>query len=339
MIDFLTNYDTIAQRGDRMTMRELAKEAGVSVGTVSKAFRQSDEISEPTRIRIFEIAKKNGCFYKYYKEKHDNKRVLILCPEIKSAHYSYHIEYIAGQLTRRGVDVTIVFDEFDPIKQERLLCSQAAMVDGILTYSHILSLPKGIDIPIVGIGGKQAGATMDVVNINMEKAMMQAVSCLYNLGHRHIAYIGEKYASGRRNTFCKVMQKQGLAVENVIESDQRFEAAGEYGIAKLCEETSKATAIFCAYDNIAIGAIRALKERGLRVPEDISIGGMDNIPATEQLDRTLTTINVSPQAACDIACDLLIRKMNNKYYCAGARIEIDSIFIERETTGPIRTGG
>lgn len=322
-----------------MTMRELATEAGVSVGTVSKAFRQSDEISEQTRIRILEIAKKNGCFYKYYKEKYDNKRVLILCPEIKSAHYSYHIEYMAGQLTRRGVDVTIVFDEFDPIKQERLLCSQAAMVDGILTYSQILSLPKGIDIPIVGIGGKQAGATMDVVNINMEKAMMQAVSCLYNKGHRHIAYIGEKLTFARKNIFCRAMQKWGLPVENIIESDQRFEAAGEYGVARLCEEKSKATAVFCAYDNIAIGAIRALKERGLRVPEDISVVGVDNIPAAEQMDRTLTTINSSPQAACDMACDLLMRKMRNKYYCAGARIEIDSIFIERETTGPAKTGG
>ena len=117
----------------------------------------------------------------------------------------------------------------------------------------------------------------------------------------------------------------------IIESPYRFEQAGEDGAAKMLNEHPDCTAIICAYDNIALGAIRQLKQCGYRVPEDISVIGIDNIGISQHAENALTTIDTNPEEVCLIAWDILQKKLENKYYRSNQAITITGRLIIRET--------
>lgn len=318
-----------------MTLRELAEEAGVSIGTVSKAFKNAEEISEATKEKIFEIARRQGCFHKYYKEKYEKKIVAIICPELKSEHYSAQIEYIQARLARRNIDVIISTDDFSEEKQAELIGLHAAhtKVDGMIVFGLYRSIPKGIEVPVVAIGGNPDRCHTDTIRSNFPKTMAAAVAHLKQLGHREIAFIGESLTKAVQKSFEDAMQQYELPLNKVIVANERFEEAGKNGVARLQQSGNHFTAIICAYDYIAIGAIKALKKSGLKVPEDVSVIGVNNIRTAGHLESSLTTIDQAIEATCDMACDLLKKKMQNPYYCAGSAIEITGSLIIRETTG------
>ena len=115
-----------------MTLRELAKMANVSVGTVSKAFHHSPEIPEATRERIFAIARQAGCYYKYRQDKQERRVVAIICREIQSDNYVRMIEYLQSRLKRAQIDVLISFDDFDDKDEKHYgLAGSATQVERI----------------------------------------------------------------------------------------------------------------------------------------------------------------------------------------------------------------
>jgi len=319
-----------------MTLKDLAMEAGVSVATVSKAFKGAHDVGEETKERIYAIAKKHGCFHKYYKERYEKKVVAVICHELNSAFYSAQLEHIKAYFAKRNTDVIISTDDFDRNKQQELIQFHSTLtkVDGIITYGLYQPLPKGIEVPVVAISGDRELSHTDIVRPNHRKAMCSAISHLKELGHRHIAFIGEKLTSKYQRSFAYAMEQYGLTNDLQIITGARFEEAGLCGVEELLAKEKNFTAIVCAYDYIAIGAIKALKNHGLRVPEDVSVIGSDNIPTARHLNKALTTIDQASPAICDMACSLLMKKMQNKYYCAGSTIEIEGSLIVRETTGP-----
>ncbi len=321
-----------------MTLKDIAKEAGVSVATVSKAFKNAKDVGDATKEKIFAIAKKHGCFHKYYKEKYEKRVVAVICHEIGSAFYSAQLEYIKSYFASRNTDIIISTDDFDRKKQQELIQFHATVtqVDGIITYGLYQPIPKGVDVPVVAISGNRELSHTDVIRTNHRKAMCSAVSHLKELGHRNIAFIGENLTAKYQRSFLYAMERYDLSPELQILAEGRFEEAGLDGVEKLLKRKKPFTAIICAYDYIAIGVIKALKQHGLRVPEDVSVIGSDNIPTAEHLDKPLTTIDQSSNAICDMACALLRKKMDNPYYCAGSNITIDGSLIVRETTGPCK---
>lgn len=321
-----------------MTLRELAIAAKVSVSTVSKAFNNSHEISSDTRERIFEIAKQYGCFHKYYKDHYPNKVVAVICPEIKSNHYSEQVEYIQDKLAGYGIEVLIATDDFNAVRQQRIisLLTEHTKVDGIIVYELRASVPKGMEIPLVSIGTAEEIRHTDAIRGNQKKNFSTAIAHLRELGHSKIAFIGEPLTQTSLETFQQIMQNYELDSDLVFTAEGRFEEAGKDGVRHLLESGKPFTALFCAYDYIAIGAIKELKKYGLRVPEDISVVGNNNIRTAGHLDKGLTTIDQSNEAFCDLACELLTKKIENPYYCSGTTIEISGTLIVRETTGPCK---
>lgn len=321
-----------------MTLKDIAREAGVSIATVSKAFNEAKDVGPETKEKIFAIAKEYGCFHKYYKQRYEKKVVAVIIHELNSAFYSQQLEYIKAYFAQRNTDIIISTDDFDRSKQQELIQFHATLtkVDGIITYGLYQPLPKGIEVPVVAISGDRELSHTDIIRPNHRKAMCSAVAHLKELGHRNIAFIGEKLTKKYQNSFCYAMDRYNLSSDLQIMADGRFEEAGRDGVEKLLQKTASFTAIICAYDYIAIGAIKALKEQGLRVPEDVSIVGSDNIPTAGHLNKALTTIDQASPAICDMACSLLMKKMNNKYFCAGSTIQIDGNLIIRESTGPCK---
>lgn len=321
-----------------MTLRELAAEAGVSVATVSKAFKDSDEISRATKEKIFALARERGCFHKYYKERYEKKVVAIICPEIKSAHYSEQVEYIQSRLARSNTEVMISTDDFSTEKQATLIAFYAAhnRADGIIVFDLREAVPKGIEIPVIALDADENVPHSDVVRTDSFHAFCEAAAHLKQLGHRQIAFIGERLTHKQFRHFREALRRYDLSPAAMITADGRFEEAGQNGIGQLLQNGTPFTAVICGYDYIAIGAIKALKQHRLRVPEDISVIGCNNIPTAGHLEKGLTTIDQTNDAACKMACDLLQKKMQNKYYCAGTAITLTGSLILRETTGPAK---
>lgn len=312
-----------------MTMRELAKLANVSVSTVSKAFHDADDISEETRQMIFRVAKEHGCYGKFYKGKFHKQVIAIICPEIGSGFYAAYVERLQRIIRAHNGIALISADEFSEAAQAELLDYYASYlrVDGIVAFSLKKPIKKGYDIPIVSLFSAP-DPRIDTVSINLEAPMEESVALLRSLGHEKIAFLGEQLTKAKAAMFRKIISD---ASAPVIQSEFRFEKAGEDAVEQLLARETDCTALICAYDNIALGAIRQLRRRGYRVPEDVSVVGIDNIASSEHVETALTTIDTNPDEVCMLAWDIIQKKQQSKYYRSSQAITITGKLIVRET--------
>jgi len=315
-----------------ITLKELARRANVSVATVSKAFHDADDISEDTKKHIFTVAKQLGCFGKYYKGKYHKKIVAILCPELRGNHYSSYVECLRELMEHSDCIPIVAVYDFNARKQAELLEYFASYlkVDGVLVMEQICDTKIGFSAPVVSVF---SGSKIDCVNVNLENAMLEAVRVLKDLGHTRIAFIGEGLTGRKKELFCRAMKTNDLDEALVYESKFRFEEAGEDGIRNLTESGVDFSAVICAYDNIAIGAIRELERCGRSVPDDISVIGIDNISFAKYMGIPLTSVDTNPKEVCMIAWDLLQKKMESPYYSSTQNITINAKLVVRESVG------
>lgn len=317
-----------------MTMRELAKLANVSVSTVSKAFCDADDVSAETKAHIFEIAKQQGCYGKYYKGKYHKKIIAIICPELASHYYAAFVEKLQALIEGADGLCVISADGFSRAKQAELIEYYASYlkVDGLIVFGLKSRLKKGCETPIVSLFSS-ADRNVDSVDIDMQAAIHDAVETLSRYGHRRIAFLGERLTVQKAEHFAAAMAAAGNKEMQIVESGERFEKAGEDGVSRLLPalKRGEVTAIVCAYDNIAFGAIRRLKKSGLTVPGDVSVIGIDNVPTSGYTETSLTSIDTAPDTVCRIAWELLQKKIESPYFKAKQNILIRPNLIVRES--------
>ena len=320
-----------------MTQRELAKLANVSFSTVSKAFNNSDDISDETKNHIFRIAKQYGCYGEFFKGKYHKKIIAIICPEIVSSYYAEFIKYFQMLIERDGDIPIISSDNFDKKTSDELIEYYASYmkVDGIITFELKSALKKGYTTPIVSVLS-DISSYVDTVEVDFKSAVFDAVKLLDDYGHKKIAFLGEKLTTAKAELYKKAMKNIGNSNINVIESEYRFEAAGEDGIRQILTMGNSVTALICAYDNIAFGAIKELIKAGLRVPDDVSVIGMDNINTGKYAETSLTTIDSNPEQVCTAAWNLLNKKIKNPYL-SGKKEIINAKLIIRESIARCNT--
>lgn len=318
-----------------MNMRELARLTGVSVSTVSKAFNHAPDISDATKQYILETAKQHGCFEKYTKNKYSKKVIAIICPELRSYHYADSVDRLQKLIERDNGIVLISTDDFDGKKQLQLIDYYATFlqVDGIFVYRHDNHPLKEYDTPIISLSSCDSN-TINTVYCSLEEPIQQAITHLHKLKHSRIGFLGERLTHGKQQEYLNAMKSLQLEVpENyIITSDFRFEKAGEDGMEQLLRLPTPPTAVLCAYDNIACGAISYLTRNGYNVPTDFSVIGMDNTSSGQHMSPALSTIDSGYDEINLIAWDLMKKKLNDKHYHLHQKIIISGRFILRETT-------
>lgn len=319
-----------------MNMEELAKKAGVSVSTVSKSFAGSREISEEKKELIFQIARENGCYEKYWKKQHKKRYkkpvIAVIYPEFQSRYYADHLFYIEKEIRQRGGIMLASCTDFDEEYQEEMLSyfTEYAKADGIILYGELL--PGKCEVPIVNIGDSGKFCTICLSN---ENAISDAIRYLVENGHREIAFIGEKHTAAKKEHFLEAMYKNGLRVrsEYIVETDSRFEVAGYEAMNQLFTLKKLPTAILAAYDNIAIGAIKNIYEHGMKIPEDISIIGMDDIKEGASLTVPLTSITTYNEDWCQVIVDTLFEQMKSCQSSRTKSIRLSAELVKRESVG------
>ena len=320
-----------------MTMRELAKIANVSPATVSKVFREADDVSYETKQYIFNLAKEYGCFGKFYKGKYYKKIVAIIYPELVSNYYNSYVERLEKILAKNNCIAVISVCHYDSAKQEELIEYYASYlrVDGIIVLGLKSKLKKGYETPIVAMFS-DAEKSIDSVDVDYQTALDEAIDCLSDYGHREIAFLGETLNLKRAGLFRNAIKKLTLDEPLVYMSQYRFEEAGADGVRHLLDTQSKCTAIICAYDTIAYGAIKEIQRSGLRVPDDISVIGIDNIHLSQFLETTLTSIGPNADEVCMIAWELLNKKMQNKHLYSNQYIVIKGKLFIRDSVAKLK---
>ena len=315
------------------SLKNIAEKANVSVSTVSKAFSDSREISTKTRERILEIAKELGVYDKYYKGKYNRKIIAVIAPEIKSQRYYAMISELNDIFYEKDCTVIISVTNFDFDVQRELLryYSTFEHCDGIILIGAPQEMDFSIDVPLVAL---QETNSCDCVFHDSADAINDAVRHLKENGHTEIAFIGEKKTVAKFNLFKDALRQNRLDLkkELVVTSDARFEQAGYTGMNKLFDRGGKLpTAIVAAYDYIALGVYRSINEHGYSVPDDFSVIGMDNIDVIENISPPMTSIGSNPRELCTVAADLMIKRIENRYFTSTQHIRIKDKLVKRQS--------
>lgn len=316
-----------------VTLQKVAKLAGVSVSTASKALSNSKEVSEETKALVLKAAAELSYFSTVKKRRFENRRhscitVGIICPEIISVHYSEIVTALCRSIDEMGGKASIFITEFDKDKQKHIFdrCVSEKEIDAIISLegfeiSHdSFSLP----IPAVFLGGKGKNS----VNSNLSDGIYKAVRHFADMGHKKIAFAGEPLTISKAVCFEKAMLDIfGACDQSIIFCENgRFEESGRAAGAKICalEPNDRPTAVLCAYDEIAYGLIRTMRENSLRVPEDISVIGINDIPTSRFLETPLTSVRNNTEGVVSKVMEILSNQLSQNMH------EAEPVFVPCE---------
>ncbi len=324
-----------------MNHKKIAEIAHVSTSTVSKALSGSAEISEELSEKIKKIAIECGYFKEKTKRKREytnNKSLLIalIVPELLGYHYPEVVTHLKNEIEAKGAKVAIYVYDFDKNKANDIMRTiiLGGATDGIITFCKPDFSTKP-SIPIVLFGGDES-TPYDSVLSNTSAIQEDCVKYLKDLGHKKIAYVGEPKTISAFKAFEKSLKKHSLEFSEdfVYNIDARLEAVGKEAAKRIVLSKRKPTAIIAAYDVIAISLVHELVKNGIKVPEEISVMGVNNISASAYAQVPLTTVETFSSEQYRTAVELLFNKILTETE-AVQHITIEHKIIERQSTRKI----
>ena len=323
-----------------ISLEKLAKIADVSVGTVSKAFSESREISQATKQKIFALAKEYDCFEKYYKPKKAKTVIGVICPELKSPYYSFMVSRIETELAKHNVITFVCTSNFNEKRESEIISylTSSKSVDGVIVIGGSAKIKFNKDLPTVAVHTNRSISEVDCINVDFKNATQESIKLLKDFGHEKIGFIGEKLTLTKQKIFQEAMQcnKMSINADWIFTEEERFEQAGKLAMQKILAQQERPTAILCAYDHIALGAIEVIKKHGMSVPEDFSLIGYDDIPIASHVNVDLTTIKTDNDLICDLVVDLILKKLNSKFYALHQQITPHAQLIIRNSVRKIK---
>jgi len=313
-----------------MTLSKLAQLANVSVSVVSKAFSGKDGVSDAMREHVFSVAREQGCFEQFYHAPYDKPVVAVIIPEAISVYYIHYIEVLKRSMEDNGYTMLLSISNFDPEMTRELVryYTEHGKVNGIVLFGEAPKLKSGTETAIITLNDCSTDGFSATVRFDLERGLYDALSHLYSLGHRRIAYIGEPLTRMKGLIMKSVMKKVGFDIpsELMIESLSRFENAGKDGVRRLLSLENRPTAILGAYGYITRGIINELLEQGLSIPDDVSVISMDNDPSELHPSLDVACIPSGIEACCDGIMEALNRSLHSPGTQRNVTIEIPSEF-------------
>jgi LacI family transcriptional regulator len=330
-----------------MTIGELAKIAGVSKTTVSRVINHKPDVDPATRQKILALIAEYGfqpnAFAKAVSSKQSN-HIGLLIPHKAEYVFSnpFYTEVMRGVSTaadEEGYYLLFCYahevNYLDIYKQKR--------VDGFVLLSpgsfhkHIIEALNVDNVPFVSTAKISAESRMVCVDVDNFEGARMLMEHLTSLGHERIAFIGKptlQSSQDRLSAYRSILEKNGMEVDPalaLVTDTSSIESGHEYTL-RLLRSNRPPTAIFLANDVMAIGAINAAHESGLRVPEDISIVGFDDIPLSNFTNPPLTTIHQPAFEKGMRAAQLLISLLQN--HEAPQSVTLPVQLILRKSTAP-----
>jgi DNA-binding LacI/PurR family transcriptional regulator len=336
------------QPSRQTSIKDIARLAKVSHPTVSRALQNSPLVNAETAAKIKKIAEDTGYRASAVARGLVTRRtrsiglVVTTVDDPFAGEVACGIEQAANDL---GYAVFLANSNADPRRERSVVQAFAERrVDGIIVTSsrvgaEYLPMLADLDVPMVLVNDQYPGAFVHSVKIANPEGSRMAADHLIALGHRRIAYVGDRsgYQSDteRFEGYREALAHAGIAFapELAVRGDGRPEAAVE-AVRSLLALERPPTAICCYNDMTALGAMRAIRAHGLRVPDDISVTGFDDLFFAGYLDPALTTVRQPMRRMGQLAMENLFKLLSGGD--SVAQIKVDAELIVRSSTGAAR---
>lgn len=339
----------------RITSKDVAEKVGVSRTTVSLVLNdvRGIQISDETRQKVIEAAKEMGYVPDATAQALASRRTkaigLVLT---RSQHHiatdAFLPKIISGLLTtakKQNIRILIDWVETEHEESAYFELAHTKRIDGMilstprLNDTALKALEK-VDVPTV-LMGNVVNLNLPFVDVDNVKAAEKATSYLVELGHRNIACISsaplEYTATPERvGGYRNALTRAGIPVNPNLIRYADFDPESGYRCMKsLLQSGEPFTAAFVASDNVAIGAKSALREANLRIPDDVSLVGFDDIPWAQYSDPPLTTIKLPAESIAQSACTLLLDLIHDDVGSIHQQIILDTELVIRKSCRPL----
>lgn len=333
-------------------IRDVARDVEMSTATVSRALRGLRGVSETTRGRVLESAQRLG----YVPSPSaaglasgQTRTVAVIVPRVTQWFFAAVVQGAEEVLRERGYDLLLYNLAGDPSARHRVFETSLLMkrVDAVLVLSLKPSPGERDRLSRLGRPVTIVGADLPgwaTVRIDDEEAATTATRHLVDLGHERIAYIGGATSgvldftapSARLAGYRRTLDRAGLEQPPGLEEDGEFTAAGGQAAAlRLLARPDRPTAIFAASDEMAIGALRGARELGLRVPEDVSVVGVDDHEMARYFDLTTVAQPVHEQGR--VAATQVLAALTGDDWTPEQVILPTELVVRRTTSRPGQT--
>ena len=326
----------------RATLRDVAREAGVSYQTVSRVINNHDNVSAKTKSRVEEAIEKlefrvNRAAQIMQTKRSNTIEVILFYSGFNL--FLYEMARATQQAGYHFIISAVTEEEFE----QTLKNAASRFVDGLVllpdkpisqSYEQLARLCN--DIPFVQVGAK-LGENLPCVLYDQRYGVRLATEHLIELGHKSIAEISgplQNHDGGdRHEAWVQTMQAHGLSYEYSAEGDFSIEG-GYHAMHRLLDSGAEFTAAFIGNDSMAIGAHTALREHGLNVPYDVSLVSFDDTPEAAHFVPSLTTVRQDFQLLSRLAVEYLLSRIENPATPIHQRVLQPELII-RESTCPL----
>lgn len=323
------------------SLDEVARLAGVSASTVSRVLNNISVVKNSTRERVLKaVAELN-----YHPNLHartlagGRSRTLgMIVSNMENPFFFDIFSALESAAHDSGYEVLVANTGYSPeqlLKSIRLMIGRRVAGLAVIVSEMdpgLIEELSGSRIPAVFFDVGTPAEHISNIRVNYTKGVERIVEYLHALGHRKLAFIGHHSTLGptseRERAFVATVERRAPGVEYRTIANQDGLDGGRHAMRELLDSGFRPTAVICVNDFMAIGALRALRERGLRVPEDVSLSGFDNIRLAEFASPPLTTLHIPRERIGRLAYEALAVDP------AGREVVIDPELVVRDSTGP-----
>ncbi|WP_298331486.1 LacI family DNA-binding transcriptional regulator [Haloactinopolyspora sp.] len=333
---------------NRPRMVDVARLAGVSQKTVSNVVNDYEHVSPQVRAKVQAAIDELGFVPNTTARTLRTGRTGIIAlavPNLSTPYFAELAQYVTEAAEKRGF--TVLIDQTDGLEErERRIAEgrRRQVIDGLI-FSPLAMSPADIaavagSTPTLLLGEKELPASVDHVVIDNVRAAREATEHLLHLGRRRIAAVGASRGrapgtgSLRVQGYRDALTAAGLADAAVTVPTSRLQRqSGVEAVETLFDDHPAPDALFCFNDLVALGALHALRLRGIRVPDDVAVVGFDDIEEASYSNPTLTTVRPDKQGIATTAVDVLVGRLNGSLQDEPYERVLGHELVVRESTG------
>ncbi len=330
-----------------MDIRQVAKLAGVSTATVSRTIN-NQRVTPGTAFRVRQAIEE----LKYFPNTQARSLVSgrsrivgLIVSDITNPFFPELVKGFEDAATQHGYEILLANTEYDSTRMAtcvRRMLERKVDAVAIMTSEMDPSLTQQLtrrSIPMVFLDVGEVARHVSNVRIDYARGISQAVEHLLDLGHRRVAFISGpedlKSSRIRRKAFLEAIKERGLEESRIETGSHRIDG-GYHAMDRILQDVQPPTAVLCSNDLTAIGALRAIRRRGLQVPGDISVVGFDDILLAEFTEPPLTTVRLPRQELAGKAFEALLASLGDTK-SLGLEYTVTTELVVRQSTARIRT--
>jgi LacI family gluconate utilization system Gnt-I transcriptional repressor len=305
----------------RPTLQNIADRVGITKMTVSRYMRDPESVSKTTRNKIAVVAEELGYIQNrapIMLSKSASKVIGVLLPSLSNQVFSSFTQGVEVVTNAQGYEIIIAHYSYDEdIEERKIAFLLSYQVDGLILTSsshtkRALKMIKTAGIPVVEAMDLPENPIDMAVGLDHKKAAYTAVQTMINKGLKNISYFGARLDNRttlRMQGYDKAMEEAGLKKHHTLTHQHSSFTLGNELLSRALSECPELDGVFCTNDDIAIGIILACKERGIKVPEELSIIGFNAFDIGQAISPRLTSVSTPRYQIGEKSAQLLLSSL------------------------------